>query len=384
MAEKFSFEVLRESSETRARRGRLVTPHAVIETPVFMPVGTQATVKAVTQEELLEIGYSIILGNTYHLYLRPGHNLIARVGGLHKFMNWPRAILTDSGGYQVFSLEHIRKIEDGGVIFKSYIDGSEHVFTPERVIEIQESIGADIIMVFDECPPYPSTREYAEESMERTHAWAARCKAAQTKEDQALFGIIQGSTYEDLRVRSAIAISEMDFPGIAIGGVSVGEPKESMLQVVEWTEPHIPREKPRYLMGVGTPEDLLDAVARGIDMFDCVLPTRLGRNGSLYTTYGRINIKNARFTEDFGPVDPECDCRTCKNYSAAYIRHVYKSDEILAAMLATYHNLHFYHRLMEGVRQALEQDNFVQFRHEFLNKYRQHRARLGDSECHAE
>lgn len=380
----FAFDILKESSNTGARRGRLTTPHAVIETPVFMPVGTQATVKAVTQEDMADIGFRMILANTYHLYLRPGHNLIDRAGGLHEFMNWPFGTLTDSGGFQVFSLEHIRKIEEGGVIFKSYIDGSQHVFTPERVIEIQEAIGADIIMAFDECPPYPCTREYAEESMERTHAWALRCKAAQTREDQALFGIIQGSVFEDLRVRSAAAISDMDFPGVAIGGVSVGEPRAMMLDVVEWTVPHISREKPRYLMGVGTPEDLLDSVARGIDMFDCVLPTRLGRNGSLYTTYGRINIKNARFTEDFGPVDAECDCRTCANYSAAYLRHLYKSEEILASMLATYHNLHFYHRLMDGMRRALEEDGFAEFRRDFLSKYRTHRATVGDSERRSE
>jgi len=380
----FGFEILAESSDTCGRRGRLTTPHAVIETPVFMPVATQATVKAMRQEDLLDIGFSIILANTYHLYLRPGHKLIARAGGLHNFMSWPRALLTDSGGYQVFSLERIRTIEQGGVVFKSYIDGSEHVFTPEKVIEIQEAIGADIIMTFDECPPYPVSREYAEEAMERTHAWAARCKASHRRSDQALFGIVQGSTYEDLRVRSALAISSMDFAGIAIGGVSVGEPRALMLEAIEWTVPHLPREKPRYLMGVGTPEDLIDAVARGIDMFDCVLPTRLGRNGSLYTTYGRINIKNARFSEDFGPVDPECDCRTCRNYSAAYLRHLYKSEEILAAMLATYHNLYFYHKLMEGIRRALERDSFAEFRRAFLNKYRKHRALVGDTDRRAE
>ncbi len=342
-----------------------------------MPVGTQATVKAVTQQELLDIGYQIILGNTYHLYLRPGHGLIERAGGLHQFMNWPNAILTDSGGFQVFSLEHLRVIGDDGVIFKSYIDGSMHTFTPEMVMQVQEAIGADIIMAFDECTEYPATHDKAKAAMERTHAWAARCKTAH-KTDSALFGIIQGSTYEDLRKVSARAIVDLDTPGIAIGGVSVGEPKEAMLNVLEWTVPELPTEKPRYLMGVGTPEDLLDAVMRGIDMFDCVLPTRLGRNGSIYTTYGRINIKNARFIEDFRPVDADCDCSTCRNYSAAYIRHLYKCDEILASRLATYHNLYFYHKLMAGMREALEHDRFTEFRLEFLAKYHSGQAAVHD------
>lgn len=334
-----------------------------------MPVGTQATVKAMTQEELTEIGFKIILGNTYHLYLRPKHDIIKRAGGIQKFMNWPGAVLTDSGGFQVFSLEHLRVIGDDSVEFKSYIDGSSHTFTPEFVMEIEEAIGADIIMAFDECTPYPATHEQAKSSMERTHAWAARCKEAH-KTDQALFGIIQGSTFEDLRKVSARAIADLDFPGIAIGGVSVGEPKEAMLNVLEWTVPELPREKPRYLMGVGTPEDLIDAVYRGIDMFDCVLPTRLGRNGSIYTTYGRINIKNAKYTDDFTPVDPECNCKVCRNHTAAYIRHLYKAEEMLAARLATYHNLYFYHKLMAGIREAIEQDRFNEFRLEFLAKYR--------------
>lgn len=377
--EKIRFEIKAESSESRARRGRLTLPHTVVETPVFMPVGTQATVKAVAQEELVEIGFSIILANTYHLYLRPGHELIRKAGGIHEFMSWPNAVLTDSGGYQVFSLEHLRVIGEDSVVFKSYIDGSTHTFMPEFVIAVEEAIGADIIMAFDECAPYPATYDHAMGAMVRTHEWAARCKAAH-KTGQALFGIIQGSTYEDLRKISARAIVDLDFPGIAIGGVSVGEPKQAMLDVLEWTVPELPREKPRYLMGVGTPEDLLDAVWRGIDMFDCVLPTRLGRNGSLYTTYGRINIKNARFAEDFGPVDPECGCRTCRNYSAAYIRHLYKAGEILAARLATYHNLYFYHKLMDCIRRAIEEDRLKEFRREFLSKYRMHRAEVCDSD----
>lgn len=362
------FEVLKQSSETGARLGRLRTPHGMIETPVFMPVGTQATVKAMSQEELVEMGYGIILANTYHLYLRPGDGLIRRAGGLHRFMNWGGAIITDSGGYQVFSLSDLRRIGDNGVLFKSYIDGSEHQFSPERVMEIQANIGADIVMAFDECPPYPATYEYAREATQRTHDWAVRCKAS-TSQDQALFGIIQGSVYKDLREWSAEYITSLDLPGNAVGGVSVGEPKSAMRDAVEWTVPLLPKDKPRYLMGVGTPLDLIDFVAAGMDMFDCVLPTRLGRNGSMYTTYGRINIKNARFAEDFTPLDSECDCRVCRNYTSAYIRHLYKSDEILAARLATYHNLYFYQRVIRGIREAIASDRLSAYRREFLAKY---------------
>ena len=345
-----------------------------------MPVGTQATVKAMSQDEVYGIGFRLILGNTYHLYLRPGHETIARLGGLPKFMNWKGAMLTDSGGFQVFSLEHLRKVNDDGVVFKSYLDGSEHSFTPERVTAIQEAIGADIIMAFDECAPYPATHEYAEAAMRRTHDWALRCKNAHTT-DQALFGIVQGSVYQDLRETSAQAIAEMGFDGIAIGGVSVGEPKDLMFKSVEWAVPFLPENKPRYLMGVGTPEDLLNAVMRGIDMFDCVLPTRLGRNGSIYTTYGRINIKNARYAEDPTPVDPDCDCWTCRNYSAAYLRHLYKAEEMLAARLATHHNLSFYNRLMQGIRTAIENDTFVEFRRQCLHNLRVHRAKTGDTDA---
>lgn len=368
MSAKFNFQLSAKSSDSAARRGSFTTAHGTVETPVFMPVGTQGTVKAMSQEELTDMGFKIILGNTYHLYLRPGHELIAEAGGLHKFINWSGSMLTDSGGFQVFSLEHIRKIHDEGVKFKSYIDGSEHFFTPERVMEIEGAIGADIIMAFDECAPYPSTVDYVKDAMKRTHEWAARCRKAY-KGDQALFGIVQGGTYKNLREESARVISDMGFEGVAIGGVSVGEPKQAMLDVMDWTVHLLPEDKPRYLMGVGTPVDILDAVERGVDMFDCVLPTRLGRNGSLYTTYGRINIKNNKFIRDFEPVDPECDCWTCRNYSAAYIRHLYKCDEILAARLSTYHNLYFYHRLMEGIRRACEEDVFMKFKQEFLSKY---------------
>ena len=362
------FEVIGKHTETAARLGRLRTPHGVVETPVFMPVGTQATVKAISQEELREMDFQIVLANTYHLYLRPGHELIAKAGGIHRFMSWDRAILTDSGGYQVFSLRDLQRIGDNGIVFKSYIDGSEHVFDPERVMEIQHVMGADIAMAFDECPPYPCTHEYAKEATQRTHDWAVRCKAA-AAEEQALFGIVQGSVYRDLREWSAEFITSLDLAGNAIGGVSVGEPKPAMREVVEWTVPLLPEEKPRYLMGVGTPVDIIDFVMQGIDMFDCVLPTRLGRNGSMYTTHGRINIKNARFAEDFSPLDHECDCCTCRNYTRAYIRHLYKSDEILAARLATYHNLYFYQRVMKGIRAAIASDGLTAFRREFLSKY---------------
>lgn len=371
------FDILNTDPHTQARRGQLHLSHGTVQTPVFMPVGTQGTVKATSQEDLMGMDYEIILGNTYHLYLRPGHELIKRAGGLNSFINWPRPMLTDSGGFQVFSLEHIRKISDNGVVFRSYVDGSYHEFTPERVMAVQSAIGADIVMAFDECAPYPCTREYAAAAMERTHAWAVRSKESRDP-GQAFFAIVQGSVYEDLRVQSAQFAASLDTDGIAIGGVSVGEGKELMVKAVEWSVPHLPESKPRYLMGVGTPEDILDSVERGIDMFDCVLPTRLGRSGSLYTTFGRINIKNNRFIDDFGPVDTECDCWCCRNYSAAYLRHLYKCDEILASRLATYHNLYFYRRLMLRIGMAIEEGRYREFRRDFLRDYRRHRADVGD------
>jgi len=377
------FRIEAKCSRTAARMGELVTPHGEVRTPAFMPVGTQGTVKSASQEELRDIGFDVILGNTYHLYLRPGHEVIAHAGGLHKFINWDRPILTDSGGYQVFSLERLRVIGDDGVMFKSYVEGSEHLFTPERVMEIQRFLGADIVMAFDECAPYPCDYEHAKTAMRRTHLWAERCKAARNA-SQALFGIVQGNVYRDLREESARAISGMDFDGVAIGGVSVGEGKDLMFGVVRWVAPLLPEDKPRYLMGVGTPEDILDAVECGIDMFDCVLPTRLGRNGSLYTTYGRINIKNNRFIEDFGPVDSECECWACRNYSAAYLRHLYKAEEILAARLATHHNLYFYQKLMDGIRRAIRLDELPDFRREFLAKYRKHKASVHDENSRIE
>lgn len=376
-ASEIRFQVTAQDPKTAARRGSLHFARGTVETPVFMPVGTQGTVKAASQQELDEMGCRVILGNTYHLYLRPGHELIRKAGGLHQFIGWPHLILTDSGGFQVFSLEHIRRVGDDGVVFRSYVDGSYHEFTPERVMRIQADIGADIVMAFDECAPYPCDKDYAARAMKRTHEWAVRSLQSRCP-GQAFFGIVQGSTYEDLRIESAQYVASLDTDGIAIGGVSVGEGKELMMKAAEWTVPHLPEDKPRYLMGVGTPEDLLDAVVRGIDMFDCVLPTRLGRSGSLYTTCGRINIKNNRFTEDFGPVDPDCGCWCCRNYSAAYLRHLYKCDEILASRLATYHNLYFYQSLMAGIRSAIEQGRLTEYRREFLAKYRTHRAAVHD------
>ncbi len=344
-----------------------------------MPVGTKGTVKATTQEDLEALGYRIILGNTYHLYLRPGVPLIREAGGLHDFISWPHAMLTDSGGFQVFSLEHIRRVGEDGVQFKSYIDGSTHLFTPESVMETELGLGADVIMAFDECPGNPCPREYARESLDRTHRWAERCKVAFERlrdaevwpnPDPLLFGIVQGSTYQDLREESAAFISALDFPGNAVGGVSVGEGKDAVMAVMDWTVPLLPEGKPRYLMGLGTPEDVLDAIARGVDMMDCVLPTRLGRNGSAYTSVGRINIKASPYTRAFGPLDPNCDCRVCRRYSAAYLRHLYRSDEMLAAMLLTHHNLHFYAQLVEGARVAIREDRYSAYQREFMEQYR--------------
>ena len=347
--------------------------HSIVETPVFMPVGTCGTVKAMSQEELKDMDFRIILGNTYHLYLRPTTEILKEVGGLHKFINWDRSILTDSGGFQVFSLAQIRKITEDGVNFRSYVDGSYHDFTPEKVMEIQSNIGSDIVMSFDECIPYPTTKDYALESTSRTHRWAKRSLDAHNK-NQAFFGIVQGSVFPELREISAKFIADLDCDGIAIGGVSVGEGQELMMNAVDWSIPYIPKDKPRYLMGVGTPEDIIEAVMRGIDMFDCVLPSRLGRNGSLYTTFGRINIKNNKYTKDFYPVDRECDCWVCKNYTASYIRHLYKCEEILASRLATYHNIYFYGKLMANIREAIEENRFMAFRAEFYEKYKQNQV----------
>jgi len=335
-----------------------------------MPVGTQASVKTMTPHEVEAIGFRIILANTYHLYLRPGADLVEEAGGLHRFMNWPHSILTDSGGFQVFSLARLRKIEEAGVTFQSHLDGSRHFISPEKSIAIQEQLGADIIMCFDECPPYPCDYDYARRSMELTHRWAARCQAAHRRRDQALFGIVQGSVYPELRAESARTLTEMDFPGYGIGGLSVGEPKEKMLEMLDVVHGLLPRDKPRYLMGVGAPDDLVEGVARGVDMFDCVLPTRIGRHGTVFTRTGTIIVRDARYARDFGPLDPDCGCYVCQNYTRAYIRHLFKSGEVLALRLATWHNLAFLHRLMEEMRAAIRQGTFPAFRTEFLRMYR--------------
>lgn len=364
------YELIKEASDCNARLGKLHTPHGVIETPIFMPVGTKATVKTMTPEELKGIGAQIILGNTYHLYLRPGHELIEEAGGLHKFMNWDGPILTDSGGFQVFSLGDLRKIEEKGVEFRSHIDGSKHFISPEKSIEIQNALGSDIIMAFDECAPYPSDRDYVKNSLERTTRWAKRCiDAHKNPETQALFGIVQGGMYNDLREQSAKELLDLDFPGYAVGGLSVGEPAELMNQVLDFTTPLLPKNKPRYLMGVGSPDYLFEAVIRGIDMADCVLPTRIARNGTVLTSKGRLVVRNAKYKKDFNKLDPECDCYACQNYSRAYIRHLFNVNEILGARLTTIHNLHFLLKLMENIREAIKEDRLMEYRESFYKNY---------------
>ncbi|MEY8304654.1 tRNA guanosine(34) transglycosylase Tgt [Anaerosalibacter bizertensis] len=364
------FELIKESSECNARLGKLYTPHGVIETPIFMPVGTKATVKTMTPEEVEKLGAQIILANTYHLYLKPGHKLVEEAGGLHKFMNWNKPILTDSGGFQVFSLGKLRKITEEGVQFRSHIDGSKHMLTPEKSIEIQNSLGSDIMMAFDECAPYPSTWEYIKQSMERTSRWAKRCKEYHQDWDrQGIFGIVQGGMYKDLREESVKAITDLDFPGYAIGGLSVGEPLDLMCEILDFTTPMLPKDKPRYLMGVGTPDYLFESVIRGVDMADCVLPTRIARNGTTLTSHGKLVIRNAKYAKDFGPLDPECDCYTCRNYSRAYIRHLFNVNEILGSRLATIHNLYFLIKLMENIREAIKDDRLLEYREEFYKKF---------------
>ena len=367
--EAVTYELLHVDKNTGARRGIVHTPHGDIQTPVFMPVGTQATVKSMTPEELKQIGAQIILSNTYHLYLRPGQDIVKMAGGLHKFMNWDRPILTDSGGFQVFSLGDLRTIAEEGVEFKSHLDGSKLFFSPESVMKTEEDLGADIIMAFDECCPYPSTYEYTKNSMERTTRWAKRCKEAHTTENQALFGIIQGGFFEDLRKQSAKDLIELDLPGYAIGGISVGEPKEKFIEMLRYTAPLMPENKPRYLMGVGTPDYLIEAALAGIDMCDCVLPTRIARNGTAMTWNGKIVVRNATYEKDFTPLDPECDCYACKNYTIAYIRHLVKTKEILGTRLLSIHNLYFLTKLMERVRIEIENDNLLNFKNDFYKKY---------------
>ncbi|MEN6566805.1 MAG: tRNA guanosine(34) transglycosylase Tgt [Veillonellales bacterium] len=364
-----AYELVKRCSKTGARAGRLYTPHGVFDTPIFMPVGTQATVKAMSPDELKQMGAGIILSNTYHLYLRPGHELVAEAGGLHKFMQWDRGILTDSGGFQVFSLGPLRKITEEGVTFRSHLDGSKHFLSPEKAVEVQMALGADIIMAFDECVPYPAEYEYAKASTERTSRWAERCQTAHTRKDQGLFGIVQGGMYKELRTMSAQALVAMDLPGYAIGGLSVGEPKPLMYELLEHTVPQLPENKPRYLMGVGTPDCLVEGVMRGIDMFDCVFPTRVARNGTVMTGRGRLVVKNAEYARDFRPIEPECDCYTCRNFSRAYIRHLLKTNEIFGLRLTTTHNLYFLLNFMRKMRQAILDDRFVSFRQEFWEQY---------------
>ncbi|MEI3391581.1 MAG: tRNA guanosine(34) transglycosylase Tgt [Clostridia bacterium] len=364
------YELLHVDKNSGARRGVVHTPHGDIQTPIFMPVGTLATVKAMSPEELKnDVKAQIILSNTYHLYLRPGHDIVKEAGGLHKFMNWDRPILTDCGGFQVFSLSSLRKISEEGVLFNSHLDGSKHMFTPEKVMEIEEALGADIIMAFDECCPYPADYDYVKKSMERTTRWAVRCKEAHKTENQGLFGIIQGGFYKDLREQSAKDLISLDFPGYAIGGISVGEPKEEFLDILRYTTPLMPENKPRYLMGVGSPDYLIEASLAGIDMCDCVLPTRLARHGTALTSKGKLVIRNQNFARDWNRLDDECDCYTCKNYTRAYLRHLIKTNEILGMRLLSLHNLRFLTKLMERVRIEIEHDNLLAFREEFYKKY---------------
>ncbi|MGC8669242.1 MAG: tRNA guanosine(34) transglycosylase Tgt [Chthonomonadales bacterium] len=358
------FVITGACSHSRARVGRLTLPHASLQTPAFMPVGTLGTVKAMTPGELHELGFRLILANTYHLHLRPGEQIVAQAGGVHRFAGWDGAVLTDSGGFQVFSLARLRSISDDGVEFQSHIDGSTHVFTPESVMDMQRAIGADIVMAFDECAPYPCDESYAREAMERTHRWAVRCAHrhratgghAEGGWVQALFGIVQGATYENLRRESAQRLAALDLPGYAIGGLAVGEPRDTRCECVEWCTEILPEAKPRYLMGVGSLADILDAVERGIDLFDCVLPTRNARNGQIITWNGPINIRNARYAKDFSPPDPACPCQVCRRHTRAYLRHLFMAREILAYRLATYHNLALYAAFMEKVRAAIAQD----------------------------
>lgn len=365
------YELIKKSSQCEARVGVIHTPHGDIQTPIFMPVGTKATVKTMTPDDLKELGAQIILGNTYHLYLKPGDELIKKAGGLHKFMNWDRPILTDSGGFQVFSLGDINKIQEEGVEFKSHYDGSKHFITPEKSISIQQNLGSDIMMAFDECVFADATKEYVAKSLEMTLRWLDRCIKAHTNENQALFGIVQGGLFKDLRQKSVEETIKRDehLDGYAIGGLSVGETKEEMIDMLRYTTPLLPENKPRYNMGVGTPDYLFESVEAGIDMADCVLPTRIARNGAALTSEGQLNIRNAKYREDFTPVDHECDCYTCKNFTRAYIRHLNNANEILASRLLTYHNLYFLTHLMDNIRQSILEDRFLEYKEEFYKKY---------------
>lgn len=364
------YELEKVDKNCRARLGRITTPHGSFDTPVFMAVGTQGTVKTLVKEELEAIGSNIILGNTYHLWCQPGNDIVREAGGLHKFMNWDRSILTDSGGYQVFSLAKLRDITEDGVTFKHHKSGAKLFLSPELSMKIQNDLGSDIMMCFDECPPYPSSREYMEKSVERTIRWAHRCyEAHQNKDTQGLFGIIQGGIYPDIRKHCVEELTKIPFDGYSIGGTAVGEPKELQNEVLDYTLPLLPADKPRYLMGVGSPGAILDAIERGIDMFDCVLPTRIARHGTAMTTYGRLLLKNKEFERDFTPVDDRCDCYCCKNYTKAYIRHLLKANEILAYRLLSIHNINFLLRLTEGAREAIKEDRFLEYKEQVYKEY---------------
>ena len=369
MSNPVTFELIKTCKQSGARLGVVHTPHGDIPTPIYMPVGTQATVKAMTPREMEEIGTKIMLSNTYHLHLRPGEQLVKEAGGIHKFMSWNKPVLTDSGGFQVFSLAALRKITEEGVSFRSHLDGSKRFISPEVSMDIQMALGSDIAMAFDVCSPYPCDHRTAEEAMHRTHRWAERCKMHHTREDQALFGIIQGAFYDDLRIESAKTLADMDFLGYGIGGLSVGEPKPIMYDMLEKIEPYMPKHKPRYLMGVGTPDCFLEGVLRGVDMFDCVLATRIARNGTCFTKNGRLVIRNAAYAHDFGPIEEGCDCYACQNFSRAYIRHLFKAQEITGGRLASIHNLRFLIRMMEEIRQAILEDRFLDYRKSFYENY---------------
>jgi queuine tRNA-ribosyltransferase len=378
----FSFQLEGKCPHSWARAGVLSTPHGDIPTPVFAPVGTQGTVKTVSPRELEELGASLVLANTYHLYLRPGAEIIAKLGGLHSFMGWQGPILTDSGGFQIYSMEHLRKVDDEGVTFRSHVDGSEHRFTPEKAIAVQEQLGADIIIALDVCTTYPSDHEHNRVALQRTHRWAERCRKAQTRSDQMLFGVLQGGTFADLREGGARYLNSLDLPGYAIGGLSVGEPKEVMHQMIELTMPLLPEDKPRHLLGVGSPEDLFEGVARGIDIFDCALPTRVARNGTFLTREGRVNIRNAQYKEDPAPVEEGCCCYACQHFSRAYLRHLIMAKEILGLRLATLHNLHFMLNLMEEIREAILDASFPALKERFLGSYKvvDYEVRMRDRE----
>lgn len=364
------FNLIHQDKNSKARLGKLTTAHGQIDTPCFMPVGTQGTVKSLSPKELEDSGAQVILSNAYHLFLRPGREVIKKIGGLHNFISWHKPILTDSGGYQIFSLAILRKIKDEGVEFQSHIDGQKHFLTPEEVIQIQQDLGSDILMPLDECVHYPCSKDYAKIALQRTIDWAQRSKKVMANQNgKLLFGIVQGATYEDLRQECVQKLMAQDFDGYAIGGVSVGEPKNLRYNIVEFTSEKLPQEKPRYLMGVGVPQDIIEAVEFGIDMFDCVVPTRYGRNGTAFTHAGKLTVRNAPYIEDFTPLDKECSCYTCNNFNRAYLRHLFNTDEILGLRLVSLHNIHFYLELMQKIREAISQDRFVEFKRDFLRNW---------------